>query len=68
MRTVSTPRPPAALLSLEVAAARLGISPRSLLKIVKAGRLKVVRVNTRILRVDEDELSRFVRGAAAKVR
>lgn len=48
------------LITIAEAAARLGISRRSMQAILAAGLLPAVRISIRIVRIDEDDLARFV--------
>ncbi len=48
------------LLTLADGAAEIGVSDRTLRRYVAQGRLKVIRVNARVIRIDPAELDRFL--------
>lgn len=56
-----------ALIRYEEAAARLGISSVSLRNLVKKGELKSTRVGVRGVRIDEDEIKRYVESGGIAV-
>lgn len=48
------------LLTLGEVARRLGISPRSLARLISAGDLAVVRVSTRVVRISPADLAAYI--------
>lgn len=48
------------LLTLSDAAAEVGVSERTLRRYISQGRLDVIRINARVLRIDPAELDRFL--------
>ena len=57
---LSTPPQPGLLLNFSEAARRLGVAVRTLRGWVAANRIRVVRVTQRTVRVEEEELLRFI--------
>lgn len=48
------------LLTMADGAAEIGVSERTLRRYIAAGRLQVIRINRRTLRIDPAELDRFL--------
>jgi excisionase family DNA binding protein len=63
MTLIETPRP---LLSIEEAAAYLGISRSSLYRLIDSGAIASVRVLKRKQRVERTELDRFITAQTSK--
>lgn len=52
------------LLKVAEVALRLGLSSRSVQSLIAAGRLRVVRLSPRAIRVSQGDVDEFIRGAA----
>lgn len=52
------------LLKVQEVASKLGVSPRTVQSLIAAGRMRVVRLSPRAIRIAEGDLNEFVRRAA----
>ena len=60
MRVRPSPRRDHCLINIEDAAGRLGVSRRTLWSWIQSGVVPVIRLSTKTIRIDSEDLSQFI--------